>query len=77
MSLKRSNWTNEEVARIIRSRKVSPLFDGEDWARAYNDGLESAALLFEDFDCSGSSYQALSFDTSEGMLVHTGSMLPQ
>lgn len=74
MPLKRDNWTNEEVIKLIEGQALVPMESGLDnFTQAYNNGIMAASALFkEHFITPPDSFGALSYDTDTGELFHTG-----
>lgn len=79
MSLKRNNWTNEEIVRIVEGLILKDL-NGEEPEefKQHNAGIRSVVLEFRSsFMVPKDDYGALSYDTDTGVIYHTGTMLPQ
>jgi len=66
--LKRTNWTNDEVIKILEGRKIHI---GEKersdkqlaYLEAYNNGIEQAIIQFYDFKADPEeSYSAMAYD---------------
>jgi hypothetical protein len=66
--LKRTNWTNEEVIKILEGRKIHI---GEKersdkqlaYLEAFNEGIEQAIIQFYDFKVDPEvSYSAMAYD---------------
>lgn len=84
MSLKRDNWTNEEVINIINGMtlftfdKVSNKEIEATITCNHNDVVRQIADHFRHhFASPPDSFGALSLDTETGEIFHTGKILPQ
>jgi len=75
--MKRDNWTNEEVIRIIEDFKVvskngDPL-TYTDW----NIALDNVIAQFYDFKRSADEYAAMAYDPTTKEIVVVGPPLPR
>lgn len=83
--LKRNNWTNEEVMKILLGQKLcsEKMIDGKkEWAiddeDPYNRGIEACINRFYDFTRdSEEDHGAMAFDVKDQRVYHIGPMLPQ
>ena len=71
MTLKRDNWTNEEVIKLI---ELSQIHDpGRESDKSYNAGIRDAAEHFRThYLCPEKDMSALAYDTETGREVHIG-----
>jgi hypothetical protein len=83
MNLKRDNWTNDEVIKILEGCKIH-IGDKKrsDERLAYlesrNSGIEQAIIQFCDFKADPKkSYSAMSYNTDEDRIYVVSPPLPQ
>jgi hypothetical protein len=81
--LKRTNWTNDEVIKILEGRKIV-IGDKERsderlaYLEAYNDGIEQAIIQFYDFKADPEeSYSAMAYDPILGRIFVISPPMPQ
>jgi hypothetical protein len=84
MNLKRTNWTNEEVIKILEGCKI---YIGEkkrskahlEYLERHNAGVEKAIIQFCDFKADPKeSYSAMAYNTEDKMIyVISEQRLPQ
>jgi hypothetical protein len=76
-NLKRDNWTNEEVIKLLEGRKISGKGGVEDeYCKVWNEGIESAKEAFYDFQREESDYSAMAYNPEEDAVYHIGPILP-
>ena len=81
--LKRTNWTNDEVIKILEGRKIV-IGDKERsdkqlaYLNAYNDGIEQAIIQFCDFkEDPEESYSAMAYDPLLNRIFVISPPMPQ
>lgn len=76
MNLKRTNWTNEEVAKLLKGR-LATNGKGEPWIEGQDEIVADLIDLFSDFMRPETESGALALDTDTGLIVHVGPILPK
>lgn len=80
--LKRDNWTNDEVIKLLRELRLNPE-DGNDrgwkhYATTHNIVVDQALILFYDMMADvATTAGAKALDTDTGRVVCVGPRLPQ
>ena len=81
--LKRDNWSNSEVIKILEGRKIY-IGDKERsderlaYLEAYNDGIEQAIIQFYDFKADPEeSYSAMAYETDNDLIYVISEPMPQ
>ncbi len=85
MKLKRDNWTNEEVIKILeghlkRRENFGKGCDPEmvdNYMEYGNEAIEFAIMQFGDFMCPADDYSAMALNTEDGFIYHIGTMPPR
>ena len=84
--LKRTNWTNDEVIKILEGRKIAiEMDDAKTWdqkrydrAVTYNHGIDQAINQFWDFKADPKeSYSAMAYDTELERIFVISEPMPQ
>ena len=79
-NLKRNNWTNEEVIKILEGSKIC-LVDGSlpktGFASTYNEGIQHLIHTFEDFMRPAEEMGAMAYEPEEDMIYHIGKVPPR
>jgi hypothetical protein len=81
--LKRDNWTNDEVIKILEGRKIyignKERSDKQlHYLQSYNDGIEQAIVQFCDFKADPKdSYSAMAYDTELERIFVVSPPMPQ
>jgi len=81
--LKRDNWTNDEVIKILEGRKIcigKRERSDASLARlqAHNDGIDQAIIQFYDFKAEpNESYSAMAYETDNGQIYVVSDPMPQ
>jgi|GEM_PF-7075336 len=81
--LKRDNWTNDEVIKILEGRKIvigkKERSDKQlAYLKAYNDGIEQAIIQFYDFKADPEiSYSAMAYETNNKQIYVISEPMPQ
>jgi len=83
MNLKRDNWTNDEVIKILEGCKIY-IGDKErseahlEYIERHNAGIEQAIIQFYDFKADPEeSYSAMAYNTDNGQIYVISPPLPQ
>jgi hypothetical protein len=83
MNLKRDNWTNDEVIKILEGRKI---YIGDkkrseaqlQYLERHNAGIEQAIIQFCDFKADPElDDTAMAYDTDDGQIYVISAPLPQ
>jgi hypothetical protein len=77
MSLKRDNWTNDEVINILEGCKI---YIGERERsdaqlknlKRHNEAIEQAIIRFWDFKSDADEFGSMAYDTETKRLYHIG-----
>ena len=86
MTLKRDNWTNQEVINILESRMISiKMDDAKNWDEAsykyatrHNEAIENCIVQFCDFKVDPEeSFSAMAYDTDNGQIYVISEPMPQ
>jgi hypothetical protein len=81
--LKRTNWSNDDVIKILEGRKI---VIGEKersderlaYLEAYNDGIDQAIIQFYDFKADpAESYSAMAYETDNEQIYVISEPMPQ
>lgn len=77
MNLKRDNWTNEEVIKILEGRKIviDDKFRCADQLavlQAHNDAIDQAMVPFYDFKLPDTEFGAMAYSTEYDRIYHIG-----
>ena len=76
-NLKRDNWTNEEVIKLLASQRISSR-GGEitEYCESWNTAIDSAQEMFSDFQRETGDYAAMAYCPENDMIYHIGPILP-
>jgi hypothetical protein len=83
MNLKRDNWTNEEVIKILEGRKIhigrkERKDEQLKYLQAHNEGIDQAIIQFYDFKANPEdSYSAMAYDTDTEQIFVVSLPMPQ
>ena len=83
MNLKRDNWTNDEVIKILEGCKIhieekDRTEDHLAFLKAHNETIDQATYQFYDFKADPEkSYSAMAYDTDNGQIYVISPPLPQ
>jgi hypothetical protein len=77
MSLKRDNWTNEEIVDILKGCMLCDNEHNQKFVDDYNEGIQHALEYFSyHFAIDPADFGAMSYDPKTKMIYHTGEILP-
>ena len=78
--LKRDNWTNDEVIKILEGRKIY-VKEGEGiaaWIKEHNDTIDQCIYQFHDFMADPEeSYSAMAYNTDDEQIYVISAPMPQ
>ena len=76
-NLKRDNWTNEEVIKLLELQKLSSVNKAKDeYCLLWNETIDSVKNAFYDFQREESDYAAMAYCPEDDMVYHIGPILP-
>lgn len=78
-TIKRTNWTTEEVIELIEGCKLTRADGGEEdaWTKNYNHGVAGAADQFRSFAIPDDEFGALGYCTENKTIYHIGPIPPR
>lgn len=78
--IKRNNWTNAEVRKILDGCRMVGIKENDEYCDIWNEAIQQAILFFDDFERDPNDpreFGAKAFDTETYQVVHIGTMPPQ
>jgi len=76
--IKRDNWTNEEVLKLLEQNRMlsKPSWWCEKEHEAYNEAIDTLSELFHDFTRPLEEMGAMGYNPEEDMVYHVGAIYP-
>jgi hypothetical protein len=82
MKLKRDNWTNEEVIRILENQKM--IIDADKlsdqafkFVKNWNNAINQCVFMFRNFSKPVIKHMAMAYDIDDKKIFFVGPKLPQ